>query len=135
MVEYNGHVGTHLDVAYATIMYCTCTGTSWIVSLPPSKSVLYIMNYLFPTQKSFSASLVAPDFLISDFAKFDRPGQLHLAFQALDSFRASEGRYPLPYNKEDAVKFVELAKTINDSAENKVRVFVSGTCVCFSKML
>ncbi len=38
----------------------------------------------------------------------------------LDSFRATEGRYPRPYSREDALKFVELAKTLNASLECKV---------------
>ena len=34
-------------------------------------------------QKSISESLVDPEHVFTDFAKFERPGQLHLAFQAL----------------------------------------------------
>ena len=77
-------------------------------------------------QKSFSTSLTEPDFIISDFAKFDRPGQLHLAFQALDKFQAQVGRLPLPYNKEDGAKLATIAKEINTSATNKVGVQVEG---------
>ena len=57
---------------------------------------------------------------MSDFAKFDRPGQLHIAFQALDKFQSSVGRLPGPYNKEDALKFVEIAKETNNSSPCKV---------------
>jgi hypothetical protein len=32
-------------------------------------------------QKSLEASLVAPDVLMTDFAKFDRPDVLHLGYQ------------------------------------------------------
>jgi hypothetical protein len=35
---------------------------------------------------------------MSDFAKFDRPAQLHVAFQALHQFAAQAGRLPRPYN-------------------------------------
>ena len=57
---------------------------------------------------------------MSDFAKFDRPGQLHVAFQALDKFQSTVGRLPRPYNKEDALKFVEIAKETNSSSPCKV---------------
>lgn len=57
---------------------------------------------------------------MSDFAKFDRPAQLHLGYQALDQFACKEGRLPLPYNQADATKFTALAKEINGSAANKV---------------
>lgn len=84
--------------------------------------------------KSFSASLAEPDFLISDFAKFDRPGQLHLAFQALDQFQRQEGRLPLSYNKQDADKMATMAKTINTSATNKLDEVDNGLMSKFSFM-
>ncbi len=80
--------------------------------------------------------------MISDFAKFDRPGLLHLAFQALDRYQQeSSGRkVPRPYSNDDAQKFVEYAKKINNSAANKVGVAliviqwrlypIRTTCIC-----
>ena len=38
----------------------------------------------------------APEFLPTDFGKFDRPGQLHIAFQALHQFVKKNGRLPKP---------------------------------------
>ena len=39
--------------------------------------------------QTFAEALKNPgDFLISDFAKMDRPPVLHVAFQALDAFQA-----------------------------------------------
>ena len=75
---------------------------------------------LISFHKSFSDSLANPEFVMSDFAKFDRPGQLHIAFQALDKFQSTVGRLPRPYNKEDALKFVEIAKETNTSSPCKV---------------
>ena len=75
---------------------------------------------LISFQKSFSDSLANPEFVMSDFAKFDRPGQLHIAFQALDKFQSTVGRLPRPYNKEDALKFVEIAKETNTGSPCKV---------------
>lgn len=36
----------------------------------------------------------APEFLMTDFAKFDRPGQLHIGFQALYEFQKQKGQLP-----------------------------------------
>ena len=74
------------------------------------------------SQKKFTASLDQPEFLLSDFAKFDRPGQLHIAFMALHRFVKEEGRLPAPYNKADAVKLLTIAKDVNESAACKVHL-------------
>lgn len=67
--------------------------------------------------KNFTNALKEPEFLISDFAKFDRPQQLHLGFQALHAFQVSKKRLPYPMDEEDATivlgaakKFVEAEK-------------------------
>ena len=75
---------------------------------------------VFFHQKKFSDSFADPEFIISDFAKFDRPSQLHVAFQALDKFRVGEGQMPRPYNKEDGAKFVEIAKELGTNGDYKV---------------
>ena len=86
----------------------------------PSLALSYFLRYF---QKSFSESLANPEFVISDFAKFDRPGQLHLAFQVLDRYQQLEGRVPRPYHKQDAAKFIEMARELNSSVECKVRSY------------
>ena len=40
-----------------------------------------------------------PEFVFTDFAKFERPGQLHVAFQALHTYVERNGRLPQPRNK------------------------------------
>ena len=50
-------------------------------------------------QKSFEESLKEPEFVVTDFGKFDRPAQLHVAFQALHQFVKKHNRNPAPYNK------------------------------------
>jgi ubiquitin-activating enzyme E1 len=63
--------------------------------------------------KNLQEQLANPEFLISDFAKFDRPAQLHLGFLALDGFvNKNNGSLPRPYNEEDANQVFELAKNI-----------------------
>jgi ubiquitin-activating enzyme E1 len=52
--------------------------------------------------KPIYTALIEPEFLISDYAKFDRPQQLHVGFQALNAFAETQGRLPRPQNKEDA---------------------------------
>uniref|UniRef100_A0A1X7VSA6 E1 ubiquitin-activating enzyme n=1 Tax=Amphimedon queenslandica TaxID=400682 RepID=A0A1X7VSA6_AMPQE len=60
--------------------------------------------------KSIKDSLNEPEILISDFAKFERPAQLHIGFQALHSYKTKYGCLPRPYNREDGAKFLEAVK-------------------------
>ncbi|MBA0825342.1 hypothetical protein Goarm_021940 [Gossypium armourianum] len=61
------------------------------------------------------------DFLLSDFAKFDRPLLLHIAFQALDKFISDFGRFPVAGSEEDAQKLASIAANINEClGEGKV---------------
>lgn len=60
--------------------------------------------------KSFTESLKAPEYVISDFAKFDRPQQLHLGFQALHAFQVSHKRLPGPMDEKDATVIIEASK-------------------------
>ncbi|XP_071960518.1 ubiquitin-like modifier-activating enzyme 1 isoform X2 [Antedon mediterranea] len=72
-----------------------------------------------PTKVSFKSikqSLDEPEFLLTDFGKFDRPGQLHIGFQALHEFIKTKGAIPRPRNKEDAAAMVAIAKEINNKA-------------------
>jgi ubiquitin-activating enzyme E1 len=67
--------------------------------------------------KSLSASLAEPEFMITDFAKFDRPAQLHIAYQALHKFVDLKGSPPKPYCKGDGEEFIEMAKKIQASGD------------------
>ncbi|KAF5000592.1 hypothetical protein FGRMN_1624 [Fusarium graminum] len=60
--------------------------------------------------KDFTTALKEPEFLISDFAKFDRPQQLHLGFQALHAFQLNSKRLPNPMDDVDATVVLEAAK-------------------------
>ncbi|XP_008789165.1 ubiquitin-activating enzyme E1 1 isoform X2 [Phoenix dactylifera] len=55
------------------------------------------------------------EFLLCDFSKFDRPPQLHLAFQALDKFKQELGRFPVAGSEEDAQRLIAFAISINES--------------------
>lgn len=60
--------------------------------------------------KPFSESIKSPEFVITDFGKFDYPQQLHVGFAALHKFQEAEGRLPKPWCADDATKFLELVK-------------------------
>ncbi|GEQ72731.1 hypothetical protein JCM33374_g6419 [Metschnikowia sp. JCM 33374] len=63
--------------------------------------------------KSLKHQLADPEYLFSDFAKFDRPPQLHLGFQALQAFRTRhQGHLPRPYNEEDANELFRYAEEL-----------------------
>nr|AGS47777.1 UBE1Y transcript 2 [Canis lupus familiaris] len=66
--------------------------------------------------KSLLASLAEPDFVITDFAKYSRAGQLHIGFQALHHFCAQHGRSPRPHNEEDATELMAFAQHVNAQA-------------------
>ncbi len=52
----------------------------------------------FYLQKSLRESLKTPELMITDFAKFENPGQLHIAFQALHEYEKN-GSLPKPRSK------------------------------------
>lgn len=62
--------------------------------------------------KTLKESLKDPDILISDFAKEERPMQLHIAFQALSRFLEIYKYTPAPRDAGDADKFLQLSKDI-----------------------
>lgn len=63
--------------------------------------------------KTLKEQLAEPEYVFSDFAKFDRPPQLHLGFQALHAFQTRhQGRLPSPYNEEDANEVIRYTEEI-----------------------
>lgn len=68
-----------------------------------------------PKEMSFeplAKQITNPEFVVSDFAKFDRPAQYHLGFQALDAFKLKNGSLPRAHNEEDASEFLTLVKQL-----------------------
>jgi len=80
------------------------------------------------------------EFMMSDFAKFDRPALLHAAFQALEESRAGNGgEYPTPGNVEQVAKVLELTKQksteeISPAQERIVKQMASGAKAILSPM-
>ncbi|KAI0871527.1 putative ubiquitin-protein ligase [Hypoxylon argillaceum] len=60
--------------------------------------------------KPISTSLREPEFVQSDFAKFDRPPLLHVGFEALNAYIQSQGHPPRPMNDDDATVLVGSVK-------------------------
>lgn len=73
--------------------------------------------------EKFSDQLKKPELLISDFAKFDRPQQLHIGVQALHAFaEKSKGEFPRPHNDADATEVFQLAQGLAGQGEDQVEL-------------
>lgn len=71
----------------------------------------------------FSKQLKKPELLISDFAKFDRPQQLHVGIQALHQFAEKHnGELPRPHHEADAAEVVQIAQELAGQGEEKVEL-------------
>lgn len=69
------------------------------------------------------AQLKKPELLISDFAKFDRPQQLHVGFQALHAFAEKHGgELPRPHNDEDASEVFKHTQSLAGEGEDKIEL-------------
>ncbi|KAK0277488.1 E1 ubiquitin-activating protein [Friedmanniomyces endolithicus] len=67
-----------------------------------------------------STQLKKPELMMSDFAKFDRPAQLHVGVQALHEFAEKHGgELPHPHNAKDAAEVLELAQKTAKTLEDK----------------
>lgn len=62
--------------------------------------------------QSLQEQIKKPEFLFSDYAKFDRPNTLHVGFLALHGFYSKYERLPKPHGEEDANELVEFAKQV-----------------------
>ena len=81
----------------------------------------YMNQVKVPVKMSFRSlreALKQPgEFLLSDFAKFDRPGLLHTAFQGLHAWRASHGSaLPIPGDAAAAEEVLACARAVDAAA-------------------
>lgn len=73
--------------------------------------------------EKFSDQLKKPELLISDFAKFDRPQQLHVGIQALHEFANKHKReFPRPHHESDANEVYQIAQGLAGQGEEKVEL-------------
>jgi ubiquitin-activating enzyme E1 len=64
-----------------------------------------------------------PELMISDFAKLERPQQLHIGIQALHKFAENhDSQLPRPHHERDAQEVLELAKALAEGSEEKVEL-------------
>lgn len=70
-----------------------------------------------------SQQLKDPELVMSDFAKFDRPQQLHIGVQALYAFTdCHNGEMPRPHNDQDAAEVLQIAQKLASGASEKVEL-------------
>ena len=70
-----------------------------------------------------SEQLKKPELLISDYAKFDRPQQLHLGFHALHEFVSrNSGKLPQPHSDKDASEVFEYASALASVGNDKIEL-------------
>jgi ubiquitin-activating enzyme E1 len=73
--------------------------------------------------QKYSEQLKKPELLISDFAKFDRPQQLHVGIQALHAFADNHnGELPRAHNDEDAAEVFKLTQGLAGQGEEQVEL-------------
>lgn len=65
------------------------------------------------TFEPLAEQLAHPELFLTDFAKFERPAQLHITFLALLGFVQKKGALPAPYNDSDAQEVLQLAKNVH----------------------
>lgn len=67
--------------------------------------------------------LKKPELLMSDFAKFDRPQQLHIGFQALHEYASHhDGKLPRPHSDTDAIEVFKYAQALAGEGDEKVEL-------------
>ncbi|KAJ4460545.1 putative Ubiquitin-activating enzyme E1 1 [Paratrimastix pyriformis] len=119
MTPLNGHPPIPIRVTgpYTFVLQCDTR------AFPPYQGDGYVTQVKCPktiTHNPLSAELHRPTLMVLDLKFFGRESQTHLAYLALEAFRAATGRLPGPYSHEDAEAFVErcraLAATLPDAA-------------------
>ncbi|KAI9759737.1 MAG: S-glutathionyl-(chloro)hydroquinone reductase [Chaenotheca gracillima] len=73
--------------------------------------------------QSLQEQLAKPELAISDFAKFDRPQQLHVGFQALHAFaEAHGGAFPGAHSEADASEVYKHAQSLAGHGDEKIEL-------------
>ncbi|KAF5396694.1 Ubiquitin like modifier activating enzyme 1 [Paragonimus heterotremus] len=69
--------------------------------------------------KSYVDAFRQPEFMTTDFTKFDRPSQLHLYFAAIsDYMQQHKGCLPGAWSQVDAQEFLKSVITVNESLKD-----------------
>uniref|UniRef100_A0A7N6A715 E1 ubiquitin-activating enzyme n=1 Tax=Anabas testudineus TaxID=64144 RepID=A0A7N6A715_ANATE len=70
--------------------------------------------------KSISSSMDEPEFVMTDFAKFESPGQLHVGFQAIHAFQKKHNLCLLLITDGD--ELLTLAKEVNSAQTGSAKI-------------
>ena len=71
--------------------------------------------------QSIKSQIKKPEILMSDFAKFDRPQQLHIGFQALHEFADRHGgEFPTAHSETDAAEVLKYAHALEGEGDEKI---------------
>jgi len=87
-----------------TTGYTPYSGGGFAIQVKQTKTMAFL---------SLEESLTQPRFLETDFAKMERPPQLHLGFQALWDFHKRHQTLPEPHNEDHAKEVIQIATDIN----------------------
>jgi ubiquitin-activating enzyme E1 len=121
-------------------------GQDWSNQEVSSSQQGFITQIIRPTTlhfETYETALEKPgELMMSDFAKFDRPPLLHLAYKALAAYRDEKGDFPSPGDADAAKAVYELAKAMdtdsilddNAAAERIVMQLASGSKAVLSPM-
>lgn len=85
----------------------TCGGIVMQVKMPKNISF-----------KTLEEAELEPEFVMSDWSKFDHPQNINIAFTALSRYVVRNQRNPRPWNIDDAAEFLKICK--NRARELKV---------------
>lgn len=61
--------------------------------------------------KSLEDAEKKPEFIMSDYSKFDHPQNINIAFTALSRYNVKFNRNPRPWNAEDTAEFIAICKS------------------------
>lgn len=79
--------------------------------------------------KTLEEAEKSPEFVLSDYSKFDHPQNINIAFTALSRYFAKNGRNPRPWHNDDVPEFIELCKerakelNVEDLKEELIEIF------------
>lgn len=69
------------------------------------------------TFKPLAEAHKSPEYVITDFGKFEHPPTVHIAFDAMYQYQTKNGRLPKPWCDEDAQEFLKIANVIRGDVE------------------
>jgi ubiquitin-activating enzyme E1 len=131
LVSFSDLTGCEELAAAGPVRVSACKPTSFEAAIDSSGFSPYVRGGAVTQVKEAKTLTFRPladalgdpgEFLISDFAKLDRPPVLHLGFQALDAFAVETGRLPGPWDAGDAARLAEIAAGLNEAAPPAARV-------------